>query len=189
MSILVTGFEPFGTVRFNPSEWVVGRLKQLALPGLATCVLPTSYRRAAAELVARLSLDPPRQVLLLGAAAGAQALRYEEVALNFDDASKPDNDGEVRRRQRIEPAGPAAYFSSLPFEVLAGFAERSGLRLESSRDAGAFVCNHALYTTLHWFAEAKCQASVGFLHLPLWSEEQLERVVQMICGWSAASFV
>ena len=71
MTTVVTGFEPFGGAGSNASELVVTALAASEDPGLATAVLPTSYRRAEAGIGDLLRSHRPRRVLMLGLADGA----------------------------------------------------------------------------------------------------------------------
>ena len=113
MTTLVTGFEPFGESSVNSSELVVTALDSLADPDVITKVLPTSYRRAEARIGDLLHAHRPRTVLMLGLAESTASIRFEQVALNLDDCDAPDNDGNVRLRQRIVEGAPVGYWTSL----------------------------------------------------------------------------
>lgn len=126
----------------------------------------------------------PDQVLMLGLAAGEQALRLEQVALNLDNAESPDNGGEVRQCTRIVEQGPVGYWSTLPLAAMARQAGRIGEAVQFSHDAGGFVCNHVFFSTLHRLARAGGGSRGGFVHLPpLDTGERLVRVAGLVRTW------
>jgi pyroglutamyl-peptidase len=182
--ILFTGFEPFDGATTNPTEQLVGHIASMRLTDVAARVLPTSYRRSEAALTAALRELRPRVVCMLGLAAGAATLRFEQVALNLNQASKPDNDGELRRNQRIRETGPVGYFGTLPFEPMRQQAEHSGEALELSRDAGGFVCNHVFYTASELLASELPEAIAGFVHVPPLDAPRFRRVCKLLEAWS-----
>lgn len=190
MSVLVTGFEPFGGAALNASAQIVAELAVRTLPGLATRVLPTSYQRAEQALTRAMLELQPRLLLMLGLHAGSTQLRFEQVALNLNDSPKPDNDGEQRLRLPIHTAGPVSYLSSLDFDSMRELAAHHGEELVISRDAGGYVCNHAFYTAAHWAATQLPTARVGFVHVPpIDSAQRCTRIADLVCEWVAAQRV
>jgi pyroglutamyl-peptidase len=158
----VAGFAPFGAHAVNPSEQVVRALRG---DGLVTTVLPVSYRRAEAELLAWLDAARPSALLLLGLAVG-EGLRLERVALNLDDAAAPDVDGEQRSGAPIRPGGAVGHWSTLPLDAFAGALASRALPFAWSRDAGGFLCNHVFYLAREWVEESGREIPCGFVHLP-----------------------
>ncbi len=87
-----------------------------------------------------------------------------------------------------EAGGPAARFSTLPVKRLVDELIAEGLPARLSLSAGAYVCNHVLYTALGAIGP---NAIAGFVHLP-WStgtapadaphlaEAQLARAVRLV---------
>ena len=187
MTTLITGFEPFGGARSNSSELVVTALADLDHADVVTAVLPTSYRRAQAGICGLLQAHRPHRVLMLGLACGAVRIRFEQVALNLNDAAAPDNDGEVRLRQRIVDEAPVGYWSSLPLERMAEAARELGEEVEYSRDAGGYVCNHLFFTAAHAAATRSPETCTGFVHLPAveQSDERLKYFIEIVRAWIA----
>ena len=187
MATVVTGFEPFGGAGSNASELVVTALAASEDPGLATAVLPTSYRRAEAGIGDLLRSHRPRRVLMLGLADGAARIRFEQVALNLNDALAPDNDGEGRQRQRIVAQAPVGYWNTLPLGRMAETARALGEEVEFSRDAGGYVCNHVFFTAAHLAATEFPGTGTGFVHLPAVevSDKRLGRFVAIVRSWAA----
>lgn len=187
MTTLVTGFEPFGGSSTNSSELVVTALAAVDEPGVITAVLPTSYRRAEARLGDLLHAHRPHAVLLLGLSDSAAGIRLEQVALNLDDSDAPDNDGEVRLRQRIVEGAPVGYWSSLQLNRMADAARDLREEVVFSHDAGGYVCNHAFFTAAHLLATEFPGSRCGFVHVPAVQGpgERLTRVLDIVRIWIA----
>lgn len=181
--ILVTGFEPFDGATSNPTERLVQQLASRQLVDVVARVLPTSYRRSEIAVTAAVREFRPNVVCLLGLHAGATTLRFEQVALNLNQAGKPDNDGDLRHNQRIRETGHAAYFGGLPFEPMRQLAQAQGETLEQSRDAGGFVCNHVYYTVSELLANEFPGARAGFVHVPPLDVPRFTNVSKVLEGW------
>lgn len=186
MTTLVTGFEPFGGASSNPSELVVAALAALGEVDVVTAVLPTSYRRAADGIGDLVQQHRPRWLLMLGLASDAARIRFEQVALNLNDAAAPDNDGEVRQGRRILAQAPVGYWSTLPLARMAETAYDLGEEVEFSRDAGGYVCNHVFFTAAHLAATRFPDTRTGFVHLPAVepSDKRLKRFVAIVRTWA-----
>ena len=185
---LVTGFEPFGELIVNSSELIVRALTTLGQHDVITAVLPTSYRRAEARIRELLQAHRPRTVLMFGLAEGTDTLCLEQVALNLDDFDAPDNDGEVRLRQRIIDGAPIGYSTTLQLNRMADLpARRFGEQVVFSHDAGGYVCNHVFFTAAHIVATEFPGSRCGFIHLPLVQEadEHLTRLRDIVRTWIA----
>jgi pyroglutamyl-peptidase len=171
--ILLTGFEPFGEHRLNPSERVLRPLAAAAPGGaiISTRVLPVSY--ASAFVPVRDALDAERfdAVILLGLGAGRSAISYERVAVNRRGSTTPDNDGVRVDDERIDEAGPAACFTTIPVDDLIVASLAAGAPAEGSDDAGTFLCNQVLYQTLRHCDRNALRVRAGFVHLPLLPEQ------------------
>ena len=187
MTVLVTGFDPFGEEPTNSSQLVVDALAKVSPEGVATAVLPTSYREAEKRIRDLVQTHRPKQILMLGLANGTKVITLEQAALNLDDCASPDNDGEVRLRQRIAEDAPIGYWSSLPLERMASIARQLGHDIVFSHDAGGYVCNHVFFTAAHVLAADLPDAKCGFVHLPFISGpgERLTDVLEVVQAWIA----
>jgi len=177
---LLTGFEPFGGDRLNPSEMVVRRFSEVGtseLPGLEihTVVLPVSFRRAGMVLRGLLDELKPDIYIGLGLSAGISFVTVERVAINVKDARIPDNDGEQPVDEPIDPDGPAAYFTTLPKKAIVRRLRESGIPAAISNSAGTFLCNYVTYISLHYSARYGYPRRAGFMHLPLLPEQAATR--------------
>lgn len=162
--LLLTGFGPFGSVVDNPTERIVRRLSgasfsSVHVEGLA---LPTSFARAKALVSSRLARGDVDALLMLGVAEIAEEFRVETVGRNLDDARLPDVDG-AQPRGAIVHGAPDLLPVTLDAERLLGaISAIAPARLSDS--AGAYVCNHLLYTSLHALHGSHVRA--GFVHVP-----------------------
>ena len=97
MTILVTGFEPFGSVAENPSQHIVEHLaKREDLP-LKTVVLPVAYAEAAEKIINLIEAYQPQAVLMLGVAQSRKEICLERIAININDARLADNTGNINK--------------------------------------------------------------------------------------------
>src|SRR5579863_4215886 len=166
MKALVTGFEPFGGERVNPSMEAVRRLPPRVVGlDVATRILPTVFGLAAARLEAALDEIAPDLVLCVGEAGGRAELSLERVAVNIEDARIADNDGNRPIDRPVVAGGPAAYFASLPLKPALAALTRQGLPAAVSHSAGTFVCNSVFYSLMHRAAARPAALGAGLLHV------------------------
>ncbi len=169
-TVLLAGFDAFGTESVNPRGVAVQALHGLQVAGhtLVAATLPTVFHRSLDTLLALLRVHQPVLVVCVGLAAGRQGLSLERVAVNVDDARIPDNAGAQPVDMPVVPGGPAAYFSSLPVKAMHAALQQHGLGVEVSNSAGTFVCNHVFYGLMHALAnqEAMPACRGGFIHVP-----------------------
>lgn len=172
MRMLVTGFEPFGGEARNPAQELLAMLpKRHAGLSVTTLVLPVSFGASAAKARAAIGELDPAAVLMLGQAGGRPDVTVERVAINLDDARIPDNSRRKPVDKPIDPAGPAAYFSTFPARAIVEAMVAAGVPASQSFTAGTFVCNHLLYSVLRQLDLEASPAVAGFIHLP-WLPEQ-----------------
>ena len=176
MKILVTGFEPFGGVPLNPSQQIVEALA--ARPAgerraeLVTEILPCEFRAAGERLIALIHDLKPDAVVSIGLAASANAVRLERVALNLNDAARPDNRGDLASGRLIAPDGPIGYWSTLPIDAMLAAVKAKEIPSLITNHAGAYVCNHVMYTARHEIERRGLGIPSGFIHVPLMTEQE-----------------
>ena len=168
-TVLLTGFEPFGTATSNPSGEIV---KQISGDNIVTAILPVAYTQSAQQLLALIAHHNPDVVICLGQAEGLIAITPEKVAINLDDARLADNEGVMRNDVKIMDDGPDAYFSTLPINTMVDAIKAQGIPAAVSLSAGAFLCNHVFYVTQNKFAGTKVRS--GFVHVPLMDSQAPE---------------
>ena len=170
MRVLVTGFEPFGAHRVNPSSLLVERLGGV--------VLPVSTERMPGELAAAIEDAQPDVVLGLGLAALRTQVAVERVAINCLDFTIPDNDGVLAENLPIVEGGPAAYFASVPVRQIAAAWQAEEIPSYLSNAAGTYICNQMLYVACRLAVERGFSA--GFIHLPPLEHLDLDRQLHAV---------
>lgn len=165
--ILMTGFEPFGGQKINPSWLAVQGMTAPDGIELIKRELPVRWYDTSAAVKSLIEEFSPDAILLTGQAGGAERIRVERVGLNLRDAGAADNAGIVVRDTPVFEGAPAAYFSTFAYKEILSALTGAGLPSAYSFSAGAYLCNEALYTALHLLPEAKS----GFIHLPFLPEQ------------------
>lgn len=175
-TILLTGFEPFGGEKTNPSWDVAERLQGRSFGDAhATAIrLPVNCGRAA-EMVARAIAEiQPMAVLGLGQAGGRPSLSVEKVAVNLaDERAARENEGGLDAKPVIE-GGPDAYFSRLPLKAVMDTLREHQVPATISLNAGVYVCNTVMYATLHALRDQPA-IPAGFIHLPFEASQAVRR--------------
>ena len=176
VKILVTGFEPFGGESRNPSAEVVAALPDtIAGAEIVKRILPVTRGESSRMVAEAVEEHRPDVVLSIGQAGGRAAVSIERVAINLEDYSIPDNGGNQPQEQPVVEGGPAAYLSRLPVKKMAEAIREAGIPGEVSLSAGAYVCNHVLYSTTHLLAEKYPHARAGFIHIPFVPEQTADK--------------
>lgn len=176
MTVLVTGFDPFGgesvnpayeAVRRLPNHWMTPTAESISIH-LIKCELPTVFGDSIRVLIETISREAPDVIICVGQAGGRFGITPERVAINMDDARIPDNSGRQPIDIPIEPEGPPAYFSTLPIKAITQALVTNGIPASVSNSAGTYVCNHIFYGLMHSlntrFKHNGCRG--GFIHVP-----------------------
>jgi pyroglutamyl-peptidase len=166
--VLITGFEPFGGEKVNPSELVARSLEGRTLAGrsLAVRILPVDTSTVRERLQRAVDEVSPDIVVAMGQACGRTALSVERVAVNVLDFAQPDNAGAMRKNDPIAHRGPDARLCRMPFGAIVDAWTQNGIPGYVSDSAGTYICNQVLYELLG-IAESCTPPLVGaFVHLP-----------------------
>jgi pyroglutamyl-peptidase len=171
--ILLTGFDPFGGEKLNPSWEAVRHLDQKAIEGhtIHTLQIPTVFDRSVEQLIDRIEKLDPALILCIGQAGGRSEITVERVAINLNDARIPDNEGNQPIDTEVVPGGPAAYFANLPVKAMVHEMNKRGIPASVSHTAGTFVCNHLFYGLMHYLAQSEKPRKGGFIHIPYLPEQ------------------
>ncbi len=172
-TVLLTGFEPFGGERVNPSRELVRALDGESLNGhrVVGAILPVAFASTVPILEALLETHRPALVLATGQAGGRSELSIERVAANLIDARMADADGRQPIDQAVVAEAPAAYFSSLPVKAMLARLRALGIPAALSQSAGLYVCNQVFFALAHLVATRHPAVRAGFIHVP-WLPEQ-----------------
>lgn len=168
--LLITGFDPFGGEKINPS-WEAVKLLPDRIGEYELCKLqiPTVFALAARTVLEKAEQIHPDVIISVGQAGTRSAVTPERIGINFRDARIADNAGNIPTDEPVISGGPDAYFSTLPIKAMVAAVTDAGLPCAVSNTAGTFVCNDVLYSLLHHYAGTGIRC--GFIHVP-WLPEQ-----------------
>ena len=168
-TILLTGFEPFGEFRSNPSQQIAERLDGETVAGarVVGLTLPVAFGQDTERVFAAIADHHPALVLSLGLYAGAACLEVERFGVNLKAEAGADT------QTPIIADGFAALAVTLDAERVAESIRQAGVPARAHGYAGAFLCNHLLYQTLHYAQQWNLSYRAGFIHLPLSCEQAL----------------
>ncbi len=171
-NILVTGFEPFGGERINPSLEAITVLDGEQIEGHTVIgkSLPVTFAESIDVLYAYIKEVKPDFVISVGQAGGRSAISVERVAINVIDATIPDNNGDQLIDEPIRSEGPVAYWSTLPIKSIVENVRRAGIPAEVSQTAGTYVCNHLFYGLMDLLSKNPTIRG-GFIHIPFIPEQ------------------
>jgi pyroglutamyl-peptidase len=173
--VLITGFEPFGGEKVNPSGLVARSLEGRLIAGrlVSTRVLPVETRNVRERLERALAEESPEIVICVGQAGGRPALALERVAVNVLDFDGPDNAGVLCKNEPAVPGGPDARLTNFPVDDVVDAWSRASIPGYVSNTAGTFVCNQTLYELLGLVESASPPILAGFVHLPYLPEQAI----------------
>lgn len=169
-TILLTGFGPFPGVPENASSILVPKLAHLVARRfrghrVIARILPTEWEAAPERLRACYTREKPCIGLHFGVSERATGFVIETLARNVRDAL-PDAAGAIPPAACIIEKGPERLIATVPADEIVARLGALGLPVRLSTDAGAYLCNAALYTALRLATEGRVPPSVGFIHIP-----------------------
>ena len=167
--VLITGFGPFPGVPVNASMPLLAELAARApwlFPGvhLTAAVIATEWVAAPQRLDRLLAENRPDVALHFGVSPRARGFELELRARNACSAV-PDASGALPPNDKCDADGAEHLPVSLPVRHIAQRLRRLGIPAFLSRDAGAYLCNAALYHSLR-LARGAPRRRVGFIHIP-----------------------
>jgi pyroglutamyl-peptidase len=172
-TILVTGFEPFGGETVNASWEAAKKLDGWRHDDFAAVarLLPCAYDASVTKLIHEIETIRPDALLMTGQAARRAVVCVERFAHNLDDASAPDNHGDLRRAVRISRAAPEWLEATASASAIARAMKDAGIPARMSRNAGGFVCNHLYFGALQYLGDKRLAIPAIFVHLPVTPEQ------------------
>ena len=166
--VLITGFEPYGGDKINPSEMVARSLEGRLISGrpLSVRVLPAETRTMRERMERALLEEDPDIVVALSQFGGRTALALERVSVNVLDFEHPDNVGVMRKGDVVTRGGADARLSNLPFDRIVDAWHANGVPGYVSNSAGTFLGNQVIYELLGLTESAVPPVIAGLVHLP-----------------------
>jgi len=176
MKILVTGFDPFGGEKINPSFEAVKKIK-LENKDIELHIkeIPTVFKKAIKVLDQTIAEVKPDVVICTGQAGGRYEITPERVGINIVDARISDNEGDQPVDEKIFEDGENAYFATLPIKAAVKNLKEEGIPASVSNTAGTFVCNHLLYGLMYLIDKKYPGVRGGFVHVPFLPEQVLDK--------------
>lgn len=177
MKLLITGFDPFGGGKVNPSWEAVKKLpNKIDGIDIVKLEIPTVFRKSGRILFEAIEKEKPNIVICVGQGGKRCDISIERIAINIDDAGREDNEGNKPEGDIIFEDGKNAYFSNLPIKSIVEEIKKEGIPASISNNAGTYVCNHIMYSLLYYL-EKKGLKNVrgGFIHIPLCPEQLIDK--------------
>ena len=175
--VLLTGFEPFGGERVNPSWEAVKQLNGEVIDDVTLVAeqIPTVFGKSIAVMEHLIQQHNPDIVICVGQAGGRLHITPEQVAINMDDARIPDNQGNQPIDEPIADKGPVAYWSTIPIKRIVENMKESNIPASVSHTAGTFVCNHIFYGLMDYITRTSSSIRGGFIHIPFIPEQTINK--------------
>jgi pyroglutamyl-peptidase len=193
LTCLLTGFQPFGGAKDNPSWEMLKPLSGQTIAGyqIETVELPVLYDEMAKPLVKAIAQHQPRIVICFG--QGGNHIQVERIARNgYHPANYPDNKQRRPPREQIAPDGAAEIPTRLPVDAIVTALNGASLTAAASNDAGGYLCNECFYRLMAHADTpgAKGIVTRGFIHVPqvgtrnaaggVYTIEDLTRAVRIV---------
>jgi pyroglutamyl-peptidase len=173
-TVLLTGFGPFPMMPRNATMDLVPAVAERArrsMPDVVflTEILPTEWMAAPMRLKALLAEIEPDVSIHFGVSPRARGFEIETRAVNVC-APLADASGALPIQDCIDSNGPDQLNTRLPAAQIVHRLRRLCIPAYLSRDAGTYLCNAALYTTLDTTMSSCLNGPGGtrggFVHIP-----------------------
>ena len=153
--VLLTGFDPFGKYRVNPS-WVASRIVGKEMPEVIARRLPVDYLLARERLHVYLARHKPIICLCTGVTS-SPLFGIEQLA------RKPVQFAGIE--------GPEILHGAWPWDEAEEALRKAQRPAVLSEDAGQYVCESAYWALLEFRQQHGYPAHAAFLHVPPLSDE------------------
>lgn len=184
MRVLISGFEPYGEMSVNPTQTLAEEAGSLGIEEIEvySVLLPVNYDECVERLVEEVERISPDVVISCGLYPGRTAVTPERIGINVKDtmADDPiaDNTGKSPVDEPIDPDGPDALFSLLPYRRIVENLKDAGIPTFVSNTAGTYICNNTLYGLLNHVRRNDLPIAAGFVHFPASTEMAVENPAQ-----------
>jgi pyroglutamyl-peptidase len=184
VTILVTGFQPYGGRGINPAHEAMRALDGQTIGGLkiAGRSLPVSFASLQKKIEAVLDETRPLAVISLGLWPGEPLIRIERIGVNIADFEIADNDGAILRDSEVIGKSLHARVATLPIRRIEEDMLAAGIPARLSATAGTFLCNACLYTFLEAIERRKLNIPCGFIHVPYTPEQVASLLADIRAG-------
>lgn len=177
--IILTGFEPFGPYKYNPTQQstldfhgkIFGDRKVVGL------VLPSVYNAWGWLASTILHNSDAHAIISTGLASSAQGIRIESTFRNTMNGKYPDADGYAPKNIPVTKENvPYTVRSKAPHKRLFRLLLENNIPSERSDDADNFICNSLGYMTSVAMRNAGYINRNLFIHIP-WTTPYQDKVL------------
>lgn len=176
MKILVTGFEPFGGEKINPSIEAVKRLPDnIGGAEIIKMEIPTVRWKTLKKIDQAVEKYNPDVIISVGQAGGRSDINVERIGINVDDFRIEDNEGNQPCDEPIDEAGPDGYFLNVPVKAMVDNIRKHQIPASVSNTAGTYVCNHVAYGTRRMIETKYPGKRSGFIHIPYLPQQVIDK--------------
>jgi pyroglutamyl-peptidase len=175
-AILLTGYEPFAEIKVNPSIEACRRLQGRIFNGYEVVVeeIPMRYQEVRKIIESHLAEYRPAAAISTGIHSRASRIHVERVAINVGSSEGRPNFGYTRLDQPLNPDGPAAHFTTLPYRDLLAALREAKIPAALSNSAGTVGCNQIFYYLMDYLAREDIKIPAGFIHISRLPEQALD---------------
>lgn len=171
-SVILTGFEPFGPYKANPTveSTTFWHGKEIGGHDVIGIVLECTYGSAFEVLHEAIDKHQPTAVLCTGLCSRVQGIQIEMIGQNTMNGKYPDATGYSPKGIPIEEDGPQFVSTHCFATKLGDRLQAQGIPVRMSGDAEGFVCNTLLYKLARWTELSRTAMTSVFLHTP-WTDQ------------------
>ncbi|MFB5661309.1 pyroglutamyl-peptidase I [Alteribacillus sp. HJP-4] len=173
ITILCSGFEPFGGMAVNPTEQLVKDIEREYTNedvNIQSFGLPVDYETCADQLIEAVIKNKPDAVFACGLAYGRSAVTVERIGINVQDTIGEGQKGDNRGRKPVDDpivdGGPDGLFATLPIRSIVERLRQDDIPARISNTAGTYICNTTLYRLMYEIKRESLATKAGFIHFP-----------------------
>lgn len=176
-TIIVTGFEPFGPYKANPTAEIAESFNGDVIDGdeIIGIVLECTYKGAFQTLQRAIHAAQPAAVISTGLSSSAPGIQFETIGRNRMNGKYPDADGFAPKGEKTVADGPEFIAAHSNASALANRLHKKGIVTATSADAGGFVCDALLYQTSLHITRNRSQMRNAFIHTP-WTTDHAHTI-------------
>jgi len=180
--VILTGFEPFGDYKFNPTQESalffnsLGEISGIKVIGI---VLPCTYFGAFQFLCKVINQEKPNAIISTGLASSVKGVRIETTFHNVMNGKYPDANGMKPDSLPIwnKPRAKDFLIATANNIYLANVLQQNEIPVELSINADAFICNSLGYLISKKILKDSSWSPVKnmFIHVP-WTDDYKNRI-------------
>ncbi|MHA1115137.1 MAG: pyroglutamyl-peptidase I [Candidatus Heimdallarchaeum aukensis] len=174
--IILTGFEPFGESKTNPTSKLCEKINNKMFRGykIISYIIPLHFNKIN-EFIEKIFESHIPSAFIATGQSNRDRISIERVAINFADARIPYNCGTKPQEQKLFSDGPVAYWSTLPVRKIKEKMIENNIPTELSYSAGTYGCNQLFYSLMHYITRKRINIPAGFIHVPSLPEQALNK--------------